>query len=198
MHRHQSAHCGTPPDATPASEPAPVRCAADALAVIGLALREPLVHETICFTLDARGVGGIVIAVEGTPDRDDVLGVAMHVAAAAEGTLSRRLVIASVRPDASIVADDADLWRTLSRAVALWGVELVEWFVLDGRCCAFAPRALAGDPAPWPLRSAPHLSPPGAADVLGVCVRLAGGYGAPPAVPAWSADDPPGADPARR
>ena len=194
MHRHQPARHRTPPIATPATEPAPVRCAADALAVIGLALREPLVHETICFTLDARGVGGIVIAVEGTPDRDDVIGVAIHVAAAAEGTQSQRLVVASVRPDASIVADDAELWRTLRGAVALWGAELVEWFVLDDRCRAFAPRALAGDPAPWPLRSAPHACPPGAADVLGVCVQLGGGYDAPP----WPDTDPPDVEPARR
>lgn len=196
MHPHQSGR-------RHATEPAPVRCAADALAVIGLALREPLVHETICFTLDARGVGGVVIAVEGTAGRDDVLDIAMHVAAAAEGTPSQRLVVASVRPDAPVDADDADMWRTLARAVALWGVDLVEWFVLDGQCRAFVPRVLAGDPAPWPLRSPPHLCPPGAADVLGDCVRLADGYDvvesdtAPPsAEPPESGSD--GTPPARR
>ncbi|MFZ9629097.1 MAG: hypothetical protein ACO3C1_07065 [Ilumatobacteraceae bacterium] len=158
--------------ADPADGPAPVRCAADAVAVISLALHHPPVDETICFTLDESGTGGVVIAVEGTARPDDVLGVVAHLAAAAEGTATSRLVVASVRPHGSLRRDDAARWGALVDAAALFGVEVIEWFVVDSERRALTPRALTGDPAPWPVWPQPTDHPVGAAIALGADLDL--------------------------
>ena len=170
-HRHPdrpAATCGTDhPD-----RPAPVRCAADAVAVIALALHHPPVDETICFMIDAAGAGGVVIAVEGTTRPDDVLGVVAHLAAAAEGTVAARLVVASVRPHGTLRRDDADRWGAIVDAASLFGVEVVEWFVVDSERRALTPRALTASPAPWPVWPQPTDEPLGAAIALGADLDL--------------------------
>lgn len=164
-------HTGPRPT-THTDEPAPVRCAADAIAVVSLALHHPPVDETICFTLDDGGTGGVVIAVEGTSRPDDVLGVVAHLAAAAEGTVARRLVVASVRPHGSLRRDDAPRWRGIVDAAALFGVEVVEWFVIDSERRALTPRSLTGDASPWPVWPRLTDDPVGAAIALGADLGL--------------------------
>lgn len=167
MHRPPSLTGPAQPAGAPVS-PAPVRCAADAVAVVALALHAPPVDETICFLLDDDGVGGVVIAVEGTAAPDDVLEVVARVAAAADGTPTRRLVVASVRPQGSVRRDDRQRWRAIVDTAGSLGVEVVEWLVVDHERRVLAPRALAGDPMPWPAWPDPDASPPGAAAAFGL------------------------------
>ena len=171
-HTHHRPDRPTSTCGTDAEGPAPVRCAADAVAVIALALHHPPVDETICFTIDAAGAGGVVIAVEGTARPDDVLGVVAHLAAAAEGTVAARLVVASVRPHGTLRRDDADRWGAIVDAASLFGGEVVEWFVVDSERRALTPRALTASPAPWPVWPHPTDEPMGAAIALGADLDL--------------------------
>lgn len=127
----------------------PVGSAAEALAVIHLAMRSPLVPELVAFMLDTDGRGGHIVAVSDVDDDDAVLRVVdlmCRVAADHERLCS--LVVASVRPHGGADGVDARRWRDADRLAADHGIELVEWFVIspDGAEC---PRELAGDESRW-------------------------------------------------
>lgn len=148
--------------------PAPVRCAADALAVIAMALSRPLAHETICFALDVHGVGGVAVAIDGTEHPDDVLDVVGIIGRAARGTPAASLVVASVRPEAALLVGDDLRWHLTTGIAHDHSLELLEWFVIGTDQQVHLPRELTGQPMRWDVLADPHHQPPGAAEVLGV------------------------------
>lgn len=148
--------------------PAPVRCAADALAVIAMALSRPLAPETICFALDADGVGGVAIAIDGTEHPDDVLDVVGIIGRAAHSTPATSLVVASVRPDGDLVVGDDLRWRLASAIARDHSLELLEWFVIGAGHRVHMPRDLTGEAMKWEVLADPDVQPPGAAAVLGL------------------------------
>jgi hypothetical protein len=128
----------------------PVRCAADALTVLSLAVRHPLQHETLAFLLDPHGMGGVVVAIEGTVDPDAVLDV-VEIMARVGDRVQRMtsLVVATVRPKAGVLPGDVDRWLEASSVAELHGIELLEWYIVapHGIEC---PRDLLGEPERWP------------------------------------------------
>ena len=136
-------------------QPAPVRCGADALRIISLAVSRPLEAETLVFLLDQRGLGGVITLVSGTTEPDSVLAVAECLARAAEGVdRARAMVLATVRPAAgpggALLPGDVDRWLEASDVVGERGVHLLEWFVI-GPAGAECPRDLLGEPQRWHL-----------------------------------------------
>lgn len=116
----------------------------EAMAVISLAMRRPLRHETLVLALDAARRGVTVIIVDGTADRDSVVVVGECIATAVAGSGAvEALVLATVRPDAGGGASgdrddeddngDPDRWFEASDVVEACGLELVEWFVIGGQ-----------------------------------------------------------------
>lgn len=134
----------------------PVDTAPAALAVIDLAMRHPPTNETIVLVLDEDHRGRTVVVVDGTDDPDAVLEVVERladsiVAAGRDGAI----VLASVRPGSGALPDDGDRWLEASDLADAAGVELVEWFVIDGlagAASAWCPRDLLGEPPRWPRR----------------------------------------------
>ena len=136
----------------------PVDNAADALAVIELAIHRPLRSEVIAFLLDHENRGGTIISVADVDDDDAICRVAevMCRAAAADRTtidlgddpIQFGLVVATVRPAGGVVTGDTYRWLEASAIATDHGVELIEWFVIgpDGPAC---PRALLGEPERW-------------------------------------------------
>lgn len=131
----------------------PIRSADDALAIVSLARRDPLIAETLAFFLDDRHCGaGSIVAVSDTVVPDDVLDVADVICTAsaaqvADGTLTG-LVVASCRRRAGLLPDDAERWCDLSDLVETHGLVLVEWFVV-GPEGVVLPRDVAGEPPRW-------------------------------------------------
>lgn len=129
--------------------PEPVRSSADALRVVLLAVRTPLIDETIAFLLDEHGVGGVITAVSGTDEPDSVLPIAECLALAGSQLPSQMsLVLATVRPQHALLPGDIDRWRALIALTAHHGVRLLEWFVVAPGG-VHLPRELAGGPDPW-------------------------------------------------
>ena len=141
----------------------PIDNAADALAVIHLAMHQPLQSEVIAFLLDDDNRGGTIVSVTDVDDDDAVSRVVdlmCHATArsrdrAADGDgdagdepIGFGLVVATVRPDGGIVTGDTYRWLEASSIAADLGIELIEWFVIgpDGPAC---PRALLGEPERW-------------------------------------------------
>jgi hypothetical protein len=141
--RTASAQGGLPP-------PTPVRCHADALHLLALAVSRPFEPETLCFVLDAHGVGGVVTVVSGTTTPESVLHVVEFMARAAQGVpRAVSLVAASVRPGGGVLPGDIDRWLEASDIAQQRGVTLLEWYVIGpgGFEC---PRDLLGEPERWP------------------------------------------------
>jgi len=141
------------------SRPMPVRRAADALFLLGLAATDPLRRAIYTFFLDRNGIGGVITEVTGTDDPDAVLDVVEVMATAAQGIdRDLSLVVATVRPDAGVLPGDIDRWLEASATCARFGVALVEWFVIspDGVEC---PRDLLGEPERWSFTPRPDVAP---------------------------------------
>lgn len=137
------------PDAPVLPPPAPVRNAVDALRVLRLAVSQPAEAETLAFTLDVHGVGGVITLVSGTTHPDGVMAVAECIARAAQGVpRAAALVLTSVRPGGGLLPGDVDRWCEASDLVAAHGVRLLEWFVL-GSGGVYCPRDLLGEPERW-------------------------------------------------
>lgn len=139
----------------------PIDNAADALAVVHLAMRQPLQPEIIAFLLDDDSRGGTIVSVSDVDDDDAVFRVVDLMCQALAGARARSaepdlevepagfgLVVATVRPEGGVVTGDTYRWLEASSIAADHGVELVEWFVIgpDGPAC---PRALLGEPERW-------------------------------------------------
>ncbi len=123
---------------------------AAALAVIRLAVHQPPIHETVALVLDGDRTGRTVVMVDGTEQPDSLLDVVEHVAGSiASSGRDGALVVASVRPNGGPVEGDEDRWLEASDLADDVGVELVEWFVLDGEGAAWCPRDLLGEPPRW-------------------------------------------------
>jgi hypothetical protein len=129
--------------------PTPVRSAADAISLLSLAVVEPLEPETLAFLLDRNGVGGVIIAFDGTTTADSVLDIVeVMVRAGERSPQCTSLVVASVRPHSGVLPGDVDRWLEASSIAELRGLELLEWYVISsyGIEC---PRDLLGEPERW-------------------------------------------------
>lgn len=129
--------------------PTPVRSAHDAISLLSLAVVEPLVAETLAFLLDERGIGGVIIAFDGTTTADSVLDIVEVMAQAGERAPNCcSLVVASVRPRSGVLPGDVDRWLEASSIASLHGLDLLEWYVISpyGIEC---PRDLLGEPERW-------------------------------------------------
>lgn len=131
----------------------PVESAPAALAVIQLAMHLPPTNETIALVLDDDHRGRTIVVVDGTEHPDSVLDVVERlvdsiVASGRDGSL----VLASIRPDRGPLEGDGDRWLEASELADAAGVELLEWFVIDGAPgsgTAWCPRDLLGEPPRW-------------------------------------------------
>jgi hypothetical protein len=126
-----------------------------ALAVVDLAMRRPLRHETIALVLDGDRRGRTVVVVDGTDEPDAVLDVVERVAGsiAASGRPGC-LVLATVRPGGGLLDGDDDRWLEASELADDVGVDLLEWFVISGdrpstAAHATCPRDLLGEAPRW-------------------------------------------------
>jgi hypothetical protein len=126
-----------------------------ALAVVDLAMRRPLCHETIALVLDGDRRGRTVVVVDGTDEPDAVLDVVERVAGsiAASGRPGC-LVVATVRPGGGPLHGDDDRWLEASELADDVGVDLLEWFVIGGdqpsvAAHAACPRDLLGEAPRW-------------------------------------------------
>jgi hypothetical protein len=133
----------------PRARPDPIVDAADALALISLAMHDPLRAEVIAFLLDHAGCGGTIVVVTEAVSPDAVLAVVetMCLAAAADTRLCR-LVVASVRPAGATRPGDIDRWLEASAIADVHGIDLIEWFVI-GPAGPECPRDLLGQPDRW-------------------------------------------------
>lgn len=129
--------------------PTPVRSAADAISLLSLAVHDPLEAETLAFLLDQHGVGGVILAFEGTTTADSVLDIVdIMVRVSAEASQCTSLVVASVRPASGVLPGDVDRWLEASSIASLHGMALLEWYIISpfGIEC---PRDLLGEPERW-------------------------------------------------
>lgn len=106
---------------------------ADALAVIALAVTQPLVDETIILVLDQDRRGSVVTAITGTRDPDDVFGVVDIFSSALDLVAPSSLVVASVRPTLPVGTNDDDRWQRLVHRASGPQVHVDEWFIIDAR-----------------------------------------------------------------
>ena len=133
----------------------PVDTAADALAVIALAMHHPPTPETIAVVLDGDRRGRTIVVVDGTTAPDAVLDVVERVAESIAATGQPGcLVMASIRPGGGPDDADGDRWLEASDLADDLGVDLLEWFVVGGdrpsvAAHASCPRDLLGEPPRW-------------------------------------------------
>ncbi|MEJ7562267.1 MAG: hypothetical protein WKF45_07055 [Ilumatobacteraceae bacterium] len=129
--------------------------AADAIAVIRLALHQPLRAETVVVIRDADRRAGTVVVVSGTFSCDAVVTVCEVLSAAVGNDRlagPSGLVVASVRPDQPMTPDDLDRWLEASDVTEEAGSELVEWFIVTGDAESprfECPRDALGEPPRW-------------------------------------------------
>ncbi|MET0460568.1 MAG: hypothetical protein ABW122_09275 [Ilumatobacteraceae bacterium] len=134
----------------------PVDTAAAALAVVQLAMHRPIRSETIALVLGDDHRGRSIVVVDGTDDPDAVVAVVERLAdTIAVSGRDGALVVASIRPGRGLVPGDVDRWLEASDIADDAGVDLLEWFVVDGEVgagTAWCPRDLLGEPPRWPPR----------------------------------------------
>lgn len=129
--------------------------AADALAVVRMAMSSPARAETIVMLLDPDHRGRTIVVVDGTVDDDAVIEVVEHLAEAVAGVgAAGALVVATVRVGRGPDPGDADRWLDASATAEAFGVELVEWFVIEAHPpgvepTAWCPRDLLAEPPRW-------------------------------------------------
>jgi hypothetical protein len=131
----------------------PVESAPAALAVIQLAMHVPPTDETIALVLDDDHRGRTIVIVDGTEQPDSLLDVVERlVDSIATSGHDGALVVASIRPGCGPLDDDGDRWLEASELAEAAGVELLEWFVIDGppgTGTVWCPRDLLGEPPRW-------------------------------------------------
>ncbi|MDQ3469791.1 MAG: hypothetical protein M3487_08515 [Actinomycetota bacterium] len=131
-----------------------IDAAEPALAVVRLAMAQPLVAETVALILDGDRRGRSIVVVDGTVEPDAVVAVVERLAesVAASGEPGA-LVVATVRPCAALLPDDADRWTKVGEIADLVGVDLLEWFVIGrhegGPVTVWCPRDLLAEPQRW-------------------------------------------------
>ena len=129
-----------------------IDCAEAALLTLAMAIQQPLRAETVTLLLDDQRRGIAVAVVSGTHRPDDVVEVVeCFTRSSAHGGRVGSIVVASVRPNDDDPDDDddtdVDRWLEMSAIAEQAGVELIEWFVINGavRC----PRDRLGEPPRW-------------------------------------------------
>ena len=123
--------------------------AADALALITLAMHDPMRPEIIAFLLDDAGRGGTIVVATDATAPDAVLAVVETMCMAAAGDLAlSRLVVASVRPHGATLPGDIDRWLEASQIADTHEIDLIEWYVI-GPAGPECPRDLIGEPERW-------------------------------------------------
>jgi len=132
----------------PTTPPAPVRTADDALRLVSLAVALPLRPETICFPLNAEGVGGVATIVSGTARPEALFTVVEFMCRVMAGSARTSLVLATVRPGSGLLVGDVDRWCEASELCAAQGLLLREWYVI-GPGGIDIPRELLGEPERW-------------------------------------------------
>ncbi len=133
------------------NDPMPVRNHADAVRLISAAVHEPLEHQTLGVLLDRHGRGreNAIIDVSGTVEPEAMLRVTNFMSMLGERSHPfTRLVVATVRPNGGLLAEDVDRWLEASQIAEGYGVRLIEWYVVhpDG---ISRPRELLGEPPRW-------------------------------------------------
>jgi hypothetical protein len=132
----------------------PIDSAADALAVIRLAITRPLRSEVIVLVLDGDRRGRTIVIVDDTDDPDAVVEVVERLAESLAGAVGAgALVVATVRPAGGPLDGDDARWLQATELAERVGVELLEWFVISddlGPPTAWCPRDLLAEPSRWP------------------------------------------------
>lgn len=158
-HRTFRATCPrfAPASPAPGIEPAPHLPTAEldrfddpsvALALIDALTSHPPKPETIAILLDREHRGSTIMNFDRTVDTDSILRVADAVTERAICVEEvGAVVLASIRPGGSDELDDIERWLTIDEQLGMFGIELVEWFVI-GRSVS-CPRALFGDAPRW-------------------------------------------------
>ena len=127
----------------------PINGPDDAIALLSVAIAEPLCYETIAIALDDRRCGGTITVVSDTVNPDAVVDVAeVMCMAMCKNPSIHSLLIASVRPGGAVCPGDVDRWLEASAIADSFGLELLEWFVI-GPAGIECPRDLFGEPARW-------------------------------------------------
>ena len=108
----------------------------DALDVVLVAVADPPAAETVVLMLDELHRGGTCLVCRGAASAEQVgslLPLLVQAAAQEPGVLAA-VVMATVRPGAGIALapDDDVAFGTMRHELALAGVDLLDWFVLDG------------------------------------------------------------------
>ena len=129
--------------------------AADALAVIKMAMSSPGRAETIVVVLDPDHRGRSIAVVDGTDHDDAVLVVIERLSGAlAAADAGGALVVATVRLGRGPDPGDADRWLDASDTAESTGIELLEWFIIEigtvrGEPVVWCPRDLLGEAPRW-------------------------------------------------
>lgn len=119
-----------------------------ALALVDALASTPPVHESIVILLDDDHRGSTIMNFDGTVDNESVLHVADAVIERAHFVDDvGAAIIASIRPGGCDELDDVERWLTIDEQLGLFGIELVEWFVIGHSVSC--PRALLGDASRW-------------------------------------------------
>lgn len=126
----------------------PIDSAEDALAVMSIAVARPLIAETIAILLDDDRRGLAIVDVLGTIDPDAMFDVLDRCILSPLLEDFASMVLVTVRPDGSIDPDDVDRWLEASTQCALFGLQLIEWFVVCPEV-TICPRDLLGEPPRW-------------------------------------------------
>lgn len=130
----------------------PIATPTVALTLLGAAVTRPWRRECLLVPLDARFVGGEIIAVDGTDDLEGLIERLVPPLRRA-GLAAVWLLAATVHPTgAHAVAggpDWADRWLAAADAADRAGCPLLEWFVL-GPGGSWCPRDVLGIPPRWP------------------------------------------------
>ena len=149
-HRHQR-RSPVPPDS------AALRTPDDALRVVLAAVAQPAEAETVVLLLDALHRGGTCLVCRGAASALQVASLVPILAqAAAQEPALAAVVLATVRPGEGIAVPAADhaAFGAMRHDLAVAGVDLLDWFLLDGALIASVAE-LTGACWRWPGEEPP-------------------------------------------
>jgi hypothetical protein len=119
---------------------APLRAPDDALRIVLAAIAEPPEPESIVLLLDGAHRGGTCLVCRGAATATEVAELVplLIQAAATTGPILAAVVLATVRPDEDVVVavEDRVAFRLMRADLAEAGIDLLDWFVLDGEVIA--------------------------------------------------------------
>lgn len=150
MPRHPAPQPATHISRIPRAHIDPIDNATDALALISLALSQPLRDETVVIVLDHQRRGNVITVVTGTEHVDlcTIVETFCAVATVEPPCGAAGLIVATVRPNGATRPGDVDRWLEASALADTFGMELIEWFVV-GPSGPECPRDLIGELERW-------------------------------------------------